>query len=329
MTNPPGAHWYNLFMHPVIHRLMTVFFLIFLLVGCTPISLESQGLNSTQVTLVPYRTTVVTPVLTEGSTTAILPSSTPEPIIYTVVAGDSLSSIAFRFGVELNTLILANPGVNANAMPIGMKLVIPPVGDAGEAYTSSMTGLPTPVINSDVKPDCYPLEDGQWICFLLIHNSLNMNIGNITGQVKTMGSPVIFTAACPLDMVLAGETIPLIAWINGIEIDPEAMTGSLTSAVTLDQAEARYEGVSVTPHAETYPIDRRSVIIDGTLTPPESGNLRVLAYAQDNQGHVIGFRVWESSDSVSSGLAQSFQIHLYSLAGAITSVHLLAQIRLE
>jgi hypothetical protein len=316
-------------MHSVIHRLMTVFLLIFLLVGCAPIPLESQELTSTQVTLVPYRTTVVIPVPPEGSITAILPSSTPEPVIYTVVAGDSLSSIAFRFGVELNALILANPGVNANAMPIGMKLIVPPIGDAGETYTSGTTGLPTPVIDSIIKPDCYSLEDGQGICFLLIHNILDKNIGNITGQVKIMGSPVIFTATSPLDVVLAGETIPLIAWIKGIEINPEVMTGNLTSAVTLDQAEARYEGIPVTHHAETYPTDRRSVIVDGTLTPPASGFLRVLAYAQDSQGHVLGFRVWESRDSVPSGLEQPFQIHLYSLAGAITSVHLLAQIRLE
>jgi LysM repeat protein len=316
-------------MHPVIHRLMTVFVLIFLLAACTHISLDSQGLSSTQVTLVPYQTTIVTPVPSEGSNTAILPSSTPEPVTYTVVAGDSLSTIAFRYGVDLNTLILANPGVNANAMPIGMKLVIPPVGNAGGNNSSSTAGLPTPVINSDMKPDCYPFEDGQWICFLFMHNSLDENIGHITGQVKMTGSSISFSATCPLDVVPAGEMIPLIAWIKGIEIKPEAMTGSLTSAITIDQAEAHYEGIQVTHHAETYPTDRRSAIIDGTLSPSASGILRVLAYALDSQGHVIGFRVWESNDSVQSGMEQPFQIHLYSLEGAITSIHLLAQIRLE
>ena len=243
-------------MHPVIHRLFTVILLPFLVVGCTPISLESHGLTSAQVTLVPYHTTVVTPMLQEGPTTAVLPSPTPEPVTYTVVAGDSLSAIAFRFGVELNALILANPGVNANAMPIGMKLVIPPVGDAGGTSSSSMAGLPTPVINSVMKPDCYPLEDGQWICFLLIHNSLEKNIGNITGQVRIIGSPIVFAATSPLDVVLAGETIPLIAWIKGIEIEPDTMTGSLTSAIAIDQADAQYAGIQITHYAETYPADR-------------------------------------------------------------------------
>ncbi len=234
-------------MHPVIHRLFTVILLPFLVVGCTPISLESHGLTSAQVTLVPYHTTVVTPILQEGPTTAVIPSPTPEPVTYTVVAGDSLSSIAFRFGVELNALILANPGVNANAMPIGMKLVIPPVGDGGGTSSSSMAGLPTPVINSVMKPDCYPLEDGQWICFLLIHNSLEKNIGNITGQVRIIGSPIVFAATSPLDVVLAGETIPLIAWIKGIEIESETMTGSLTSAIAIDQAECSICGNSNHP----------------------------------------------------------------------------------
>ncbi len=308
---------------------MTVFLLTFLFVACTPISLNRQAFPFTPVTLVPYQTTVGTPVPLTGSTAATLPSSTPEPVTYTVVAGDSLSTIAFRFGVDLNALILANPGVNANAMPIGMKLVIPPARDAGGTYSSITTGLPTPVIYSEIKPDCYPLEDDQWICFLLIHNSLDKAVGNITGQVKIIGSPVTYNATSPLDVVLAGESIPLIAWINGVEIEPEAMTGSLTSAITIDQAEARYEGFQVTHYAETYSTDRRSVIIDGSLTPPASGILRVLAYTQDKQGHVIGFRVWESSDSVPSGLEQSFQIHLYSLEGTIMSIHLLAQIGLK
>ncbi len=143
------------------------------------------------------------------------------------------------------------------------------------------------------------------------------------------GSPVVFTATSPLDVVTAGETIPLIAWIEGREINPEAMTGSLISAVTLDQAGSHYEGIQVAEHVETYQPNRRSVIIAGTLTPPSNGILRVLAYALDKQEHVIGFRIWESSDSVTAGLEQPFQIHLYSLEGAIAGIHLLAQITLQ
>jgi hypothetical protein len=316
-------------MRPATLRPIILLVLILILAACTHSFSENQGFSSPQVTLLPYRTTVSNPTPPEISEAAILPSATPEPVTYTVVAGDSLSAIAFRFGVDLNALILANPGVNANAMSIGMKLVIPETGAVGGGDISSTNGLPTPVINSDGKPDCYPLEDGRWMCFLLVKNTLDQNIGNITGQVKITGLPVVFTATSPLDVVTAGETVPLIAWIEGREINPEAMTGSLTSAVTLDQVGSHYEGIQVAEHVETYQPNRRSVIIDGMLTPPSSGILRVLAYALDKQRHVIGFRIWESSDSVPAGQEQPFQIYIYSLEGTIAGVHLLAQTTLQ
>jgi len=288
-----------------------------------------MGGLSTQVNLVPYRTIVAPAATTVSTEVGILPSATPEPIVYTVVAGDSLSVIAFRFGVELNALILANPGVNANAMSIGMKLIIPSPGSVNGSAPGSLSSLPTPVINSIKAPDCHPLGTEQWICFLLVQNPLDETVGNITGQVKMAGTSTVYAATNPLDVIPAGAVIPLIAWIPEGEINPAAVSGNLTAANTVDQANPRYVIVDITRHSETYPADRRSVIIDGVLTPSAAGILRVLAYAQDTRGHVLGYRLWAPSTLVGSGLEQSFQIHLYSLGGAIAEVHLLAQITLE
>jgi hypothetical protein len=192
-----------------------------------------------------------------------------------------------------------------------------------------LDGLPTPVITSIKAPDCHPHGEEQWICFLLVQNSLNESIGNITGQVKVGGTSAVYTASCPLDVIPAGAAIPLIAWIPAGEINPEAMSGNLTAATTVDSESLRHVIVEITRHSETYPADRRSVIIDGALTPSTAGTLRVLAYAQDNQGQVLGYRLWAPNTSLESGLEQTFQIHLYSLAGAIADIHLLAQITLD
>lgn len=330
MLNKIGqvTRWYNLFMHPAFYRRLLVIAFIQFLTACNQIPSEGPRLSQTQVTLVPYQTIEGTPFTSEVPEPSTLPTSTVEPVIYTVVTGDSLSVIAFRFGVDLNALIQANPGVNANAMAVGTKLVIPPMGENG-IDSSVMTELPTPVISSVMKPDCFPVDTDQWICFLLVDNTLDEAVGNIIGQVIMIGASASYTATCPLDLIPAGAAVPLIAQIQGVVIDPDEMIGRVTSAIMVDPAEAHYKVVQVSDYIETYTTDRRATIIDGEFTPSAGGTLRVLAFAQDAEGHVLGFRLWEPGVSVTAGAKQPFQIHLYSLAGAISVTYLYAQITLE
>ena len=49
----------------------------------------------------------------------------PEEGVYAIQSGDTLSAVAKRFGVSLNTLLAANPAVNPRALQIGQKIVIP------------------------------------------------------------------------------------------------------------------------------------------------------------------------------------------------------------
>lgn len=46
-------------------------------------------------------------------------------VLYTVVAGDTLRSIAQKYGITLNALLAANPGQNNNRLVIGQTLCIP------------------------------------------------------------------------------------------------------------------------------------------------------------------------------------------------------------
>jgi LysM repeat protein len=78
-----------------------------------------------QVLAVPY---------VEGMTAEGVPTATPTPFAYVVQAGDTLSSIAFRFGVEPVTLIEVNNILDPNNLTVGTPLLIPGyVGPQGEA----------------------------------------------------------------------------------------------------------------------------------------------------------------------------------------------------
>lgn len=59
--------------------------------------------------------------------------------IYTIVAGDTLYSIAVRFNVTVNAILAANPGLDPNRLFIGQRICIPGGGPVtcpgGQIYT--------------------------------------------------------------------------------------------------------------------------------------------------------------------------------------------------
>ena len=315
-------------MRPAFYVYFEMSILVLALAACTGVTPDEPGAASSQITLVPYLAGVVTQVASSQPDATNSPSPTAETVIYTVVSGDSLSTIAFRFGVDLNALIRANPTVDPNAMSIGTKLVIPVKEGATETQQSVVMGLPTPVVQADEGPDCYRTDDGQWICFLLVHNDRVEAVGNITGQVMQGGSSSTFPAACPLDLIPAGESLPLIARIQNVEIDPARMEGNLTTAIPISVTDTRYAAVEISKQTINYTTDHRSTEISGELLLPSGGVARVLVYAQGATGQVVGFRVWDAGVMLQAGMTQSFHLYLYSLGDVIAEIHLVAEARL-
>ncbi len=72
-----------------------------------------------------------TPTPTPRPTPAVAPTPTPEPTsrTYRVRSGDTLVSIAQRFGLTVGQLLAANPGISdPDRIRVGQVLVIPPPG---------------------------------------------------------------------------------------------------------------------------------------------------------------------------------------------------------
>lgn len=85
------------------------------------------------------------PTPTPAPTPVITPGPTPEPTSrsYVVQSGDTLSTIAQRFGLTLGQLMAANPSItDPNRIRVGQTLVIPPPGapDTGPRSASFTDG---------------------------------------------------------------------------------------------------------------------------------------------------------------------------------------------
>lgn len=55
----------------------------------------------------------------------LLPGAPPEVTRYTIQPGDTLYSLARRFGTTVNAILQANPGIDPNNLRVGQQIVIP------------------------------------------------------------------------------------------------------------------------------------------------------------------------------------------------------------
>ncbi len=95
----------------------------------TPTSTNTPTLTSTATPLPPTNTPTVTstsaPTETATPTATLTPSG---PFEYTVQQGDSVYSIAQRFGTDIPTLVALNPSIKPPAynIMVGQKILVPP-----------------------------------------------------------------------------------------------------------------------------------------------------------------------------------------------------------
>lgn len=127
----------------------------------------------------PTPTPELSPTDTEAPTVTPLPTETPAPptatptralaagATYRVQSGDTLSTIAAKFGIAWETLAAANGLNSRSVLRIGQELVIPGAGPAPTATpqrtatprpTASPTPVPTPALSLDAPVQINPAD---------------------------------------------------------------------------------------------------------------------------------------------------------------------------
>ena len=105
------------------------------------------------------------------------PTPTQTPVVYSIVEGDTMLAIAFRYGIRLEELQAANPDVNARLLVVGTELIIP----LAEVIPSNpVTATPIPIEITDTN--CYLVPDGIW-CFVSVKNDRSRSLENLSARV--------------------------------------------------------------------------------------------------------------------------------------------------
>ena len=301
-----------------------------LLAACAP---QAASVTPPPKDLRPYLT--ATPSATEPVSASVAgaaetPLPSPTPFQYTVAAGDTLSQIAEKFSVSLDSLLAANPGVDPNAMSVGSVLKIPS-GQQNASGQSTPTPVPLPVD----QVACHPTSDrGAW-CFALLHNDSTDRVENVTARLTLLDSAgkllIGQTALLPLDILPPGQALPLSVYFPpDVPLDAKPQVQMLT-AVRLLPGDQRYLPAGIGDTLVSIDWSGLNAQARGVVTLPKdskpAGEVWVAAVAYDAAGNVVSVRRWESSTGLAAGGSLPYSFVISSIAGKIERVDFAVEAR--
>lgn len=316
-----------------MHRALFTFFLLapfFSITACVP---QPTQPVATAADLIPFATSTRRPSLTltpEGLVAAETPLPSPTPFTYTVQTGDTMSSIALKFGVSMDDLQAANPEIPPDAMSVGQVLRIPSNPD-------NPSGEPTPTSAPFTvrQIECYPTADNGMWCFVLAHNDFSDFMENISMQVTlvdaneaTLASE---TALLPLNILPPNTSLPLAVFFPpDIPADAKPQVQVLT-AIRLLPDDERYLPATISNTLVQIDAEGLSARVTGrVLLPAQSKAAKqvwVAGTAYDEAGRVVGVRRWESSAGLSPGGVLPFEFMISSIGGEIARVEFAVEAR--
>ena len=324
--------WYNL---PAVTRIRLVAALAAVLLlqgGCAPVSSES---GQPTATLRPLRLASATATRGQHTPTVRpLPTAgpSPTPFSHIVAAKETLLSIASRYGLTLDALQVANPGINPRLLSIGQVLVIPgPEGTPDPLAAAVAT--PVPLALSGVR--CFRLVTGTTTCLLAARSAATRppveGMVALVTLLDASGRPVATRPAYPvLNRIEPGGTLVLVAdFPSDVGSWTQAEAG-LDTAFEADPADGRFIDLVVTRATQDPASDRGSWRVTGEARlagAPASGEARVtiVLAALDGAGDVVGYTIWEPAAAFSATEGTPFDITVYSLGPAIAETVLLTE----
>jgi LysM repeat protein len=319
----------------MLHMTKKGVFLAWILGSLVILTACSAGSQTTPITTLtiappvnPYQSKTITPI--NPTATVLLPTDQPliptaTPFSHSVQPGDTLYGIAIQYNISLDKLVSANPGVDTSLLSIGTELIIP---FSEEDELSEPT--PTPYQVPLTEPVCYSTKDGGIWCYLMIENTQNIVLENLSAsfnlynQEQELIQSVV--AIPPLNTLFPDQKIPLAAFIKPAEEDQYRVTGTLLTALPSENTKPLTE---ITDYSIQYSQENKVAEISGIVevlaTEVDSNEIWIAAVAF-KAGEPVGIRKWTSTKPVDPETSYAFEIQLYSLGPPIDQVLLLSEL---
>jgi LysM repeat protein len=305
-------------------KFFAVFLAVSLTVGCGGVT--DSPLTPSPLKLKPYATATHNIVSSATLSTTDIPLPSPTPSTYRVEAGDSLGTIAEKFGMHLADLQTANPGVESESLTVGQKINIP--------VNSANAPIPAPVELSAVK--CYPAGEGTY-CFVKVHNPFAEMLENVKLQMTVLDAKGHIVdnqeAFLPLNILPPGSSLPAYVLFASLPAGTLPVA-QVADSIRLAPGDQRYLPAVTRNLLISIAWDGRSARVQGQVALPAAGKtprsattLWLAAVAYDADGQIVGFRRWEWQGNLKPGNTQGFDFSVYSLGPAIETVNVIVEAR--
>ncbi len=300
-------------------------FLLILVVFLAGCSTGQQLQNAAALT--PYGATLAPaqPVETAEATETPLPTPSPTPQYHSVQSGETMSSIALLYGLDMGDVVLANPDINPNAMVVGMQILIPSKTESTAAATVSAETAPIQL----GEPNCMKEKSGGLWCFLTAENTNEYAVENVLVEI-TLGDEsgsqlTAQIAAAPLNLITSQGQLPLSAYFPPPVPQPYRTSSILISAIPVED-ESRYieaeildQNVAISEDGLTAQVDAR-VFVNGIVG--ETVQVWLSAAAVDEEGAIVGVRRIEATGVLDEIGVIEVSGFIYSAGAVIDAVQL-------
>ena len=299
----------------------------FVLSACLPSA--SGQINSFQ-RLTPYltSTTAFTPtaVITAAPSATPQPTPTATPLVHVVKLNETISSIALRYGLDMSTLLEANPQINPYAMTVGTEVIVP------LGVPAAQIGFEAEPLALEVEtPQCLALSEGGLYCFINILNPLAQPAAmvSIAVSLKDASGKEIAQVNAPMLMnkIDADQTLPALAYFPPPVPAGATATAELLTALPL--ADSAWVFMPASVINKQVEITGKTAHISGEIEidgePGSEAIAAVTVLAYDANNKLVGARRWQNKVVLESGNAPDFNLILYSFDGQIDSVIVLAE----
>ncbi len=319
--------------HSLVYSL-ALFAVLILLSACSPAQVIplSSATPPLAGELIPYRsaTPSATPQPTDAATPTPLPTPTPTPRTHLVKDGEDMFGIAYRYGLNVQTLMAANPDVNPRAMSVGQPLVIP---YAVPTESANNPPMPTPVGLALGQPICYPAGDGSLVCFVQVTNEQSFGVESLAVAIRLYdtqsGQIYSQNAYAPLNLIPAQGSLPLMANFPAPAPQEYQLSAELISAIPLPAGSERYLPVLLQDQNINIAENGLSVQVSGRAavegTDRTASQMWVAAVAFDAMDRVVGLRRWERTEAMPGGVPIDFALTVYSVGPEIVRIALFAE----
>jgi len=309
---------------------------------CALVVLAAVGCSTTVITPTPAATATLhpyQPAIPEATITAprepLVPEETPQPtatpFTHTVEQNETLLIIAARYGISLEVLLAANPGINPRLLSIGQQLTIPGA-EGGQLIPELPTTTPVPVLLSEAA--CYPTISGGLTCLAAVSNLSDEAVEGVIIQLtlfsasgETSASTQAYT---PLNLLRPGGTLPVAATFLPPVPQPFTVRMKLLGAIPAADSETRYHEVTLRHAATEASFDGMlwTVSGDAQITQGEGagvGRLVILAMGLDMNKQIVGFTEVEFGPEDISDAPIPFTAPIFSLGPKIADILLAAE----